>query len=481
MRNILNITAIIVVLSLPFSCDDFLDNEPKGYTIPKYFEDYSLLLNDFGFGFFGVNYPIFLTDNVELAENDVPSSVTYSFKQENEQAMYSFKHGDIFPEGNNDYFYSDAYKNLYTYNVVVNNVLDVPDGTEKDKKLVHAEALTHRAFIYLQLVNLYAIQYDKATAESDYGVPIILDEDVNSPYERNSVAEVYQLIIDDLESAITNLDEVTQNPFHPNKSTGYAILSRTYLYMGEYDLALENAKKALEFNGTGELIDYTKYHVNSGSPFNRITDDNDNPLPQRGDSHANIFVKLPPWDISSQVFASEGLMNTFRADLPTGAIDKREELFYAKDSVNIYENAVFPGHTMYVAHVMPNLGVTLQEIYLTLAECEARVSSGTKENALLYLDILRDKRIVGNSPLTAISKEEALKIALDERRREMAFWGQMRFIDLRRLNKEAEFAKSVIHKLDNETFTLPPNDPRYIMPLPHNVREFNPTIPQYER
>mgnify|MGYP000093817821 FL=1 len=32
------------VLSL-HSCDDFLGNKPKGYTIPEKFEDYSKLLN----------------------------------------------------------------------------------------------------------------------------------------------------------------------------------------------------------------------------------------------------------------------------------------------------------------------------------------------------------------------------------------------------------------------------------------------------
>ncbi len=481
MKKILNITAVFVLISVLFSCDSFLDNQPKGYTIPKYFEDYSLLLNDMNLGFVGIDYPIFLTDDAELAEKNVPSAVTFSFKREPERACYSFKHGDIFPEGSNDSFYSDCYSQLYTYNVVANNILNVPDGINKDKKLVYAEAITHRAFIYLQLVNIYAAQYDKATAQTDYGVPIMLDEDVNGKYKRNSVAEVYELIIDDLKNAVENLDAATQNPFHPNKTTGYGLLARTYLYMGEYELALENAKRALEHNIVGKLVDYTQYHVNPGTAWDRITDDNDISLPQRGDSPSNIFVKLPPIDLSSEVFASANLMNVFKQNLPSEAIDKREELFYAKDSVNIYENAVFPGYTMYVAHVMPNLGLTLQEIYLMLAECEARVASGTKEQTLAYLDILRDKRIVGNTPLTAATKEEALEIALDERRREMAFWGQMRFIDLRRLNKDPKFAKDIVHKLDEEIFTLPANDPRYIMPLPYIVREFNPTIPQYKR
>ena len=59
--------------------------------------------------------------------------------------------------------------------------------------------------------------------------------------------------------------------------------------------------------------------------------------------------------------------------------------------------------------------------------------------------------------------------------------GYMRYVDLRRLNKEPQFAKTIVHKVGNEKWELPANDPRYIMPVPQNVLEYNPDIPQYER
>lgn len=474
---------IITVFSLLFfySCDDYLDNQPKGNTIPEYFEDFAFLLNDFSLGFFGAEYPAFLTDDAELADKDVPTSVNYLFKRENEQAVYSFENGDIFPEGFNDGFYSDGYSAIFTYNVVANNILDVVDGTEKDKKEIHAEAVTHRANIYLQLVNVYAKHYDKTTADTDLGVPIILDEDITIIYERNSVAEVYDLIISDLNEVVENLSEITSNSFHPSKASGYGLLARTYLYMGEYELALQSAIKALESNKTSELLDYTEFILNPDSPWNRITDRNGMPFPQRHSSPENMYVKLAPIGLSGSIFASKDLLEVFEQNLGSGAIDKRRELFYADDEVINYGEQKFLGYTMFIPGIMPNLGVTLQEIYLILAECEARVPNGSIQQALAYLDVLRDKRIVGNTPLMAASKEEALQIALDERRREMAFWGSMRYIDLKRLNKEAGFAKDVVHKLGEQTFTLPANDPRYVMPLPHNLRELNPSIPQYER
>ena len=82
---------------------------------------------------------------------------------------------------------------------------------------------------------------------------------------------------------------------------------------------------------------------------------------------------------------------------------------------------------------------------------------------------------------TSLSKEEVLKLVIDERRKEFAFNGLTRLIDMKRLNREAWFAKTVIHSAGNEgTWTLEPNDLRYIMPVPETVLSFN-DMPQYER
>ncbi|MEG1693425.1 MAG: RagB/SusD family nutrient uptake outer membrane protein [Bacteroidales bacterium] len=481
-KNILN-TIILAMFSLTLiSCNDYLSNKPKGYSIPEYYDDYAVLLNGMSLPFLGVNYPALLTDDIVIGGAEgVPASASITSKQEYEQRSYTFKKGDLFPEGSNDSFYADAYKSMYTYNVVINNILNVPDGVEEDKHKLRAEALTHRAFTYLQLVNVYAKHYDKNSAATDYGVPIILTEDINSTYERNTVQEVYNLILADLKEAVLYLADATNNSFHPNKTTAYGLLARTYLYMGEYELALESAKTALKLNKTNALIDYKKYHAMPEGYWDRIVDNEGKVFPQRGENIENLFIKLPPNDMSSEYFASDDLLSLFPKNLPNGAIDKRFEMFYAKDRANTREDMLFPGYTMYIAHVMPNLGVTLQEIYLTLAECEARIVAGTATQATAYLDILRNNRIVNNKPLVAVSKDDALCMALDERRKEMAFWGQMRYIDLKRLNKEEKFAKTIVHTLEGKTYTLPANDNRWIMPLPHSVREFNPSIPQYER
>lgn len=116
---------------------------------------------------------------------------------------------------------------------------------------------------------------------------------------------------------------------------------------------------------------------------------------------------------------------------------------------------------------------------MTAAECEARI--GSKDKALEYLNILRDSRIVGNIPLVSSSNEDALRLVLDERRREFPFNGIIRLVDLKRLNKDTRFQKTITHTNEGETYTLPPNDKRYIIPIPPKVLALNPGMPVYDR
>lgn len=52
---------------------------------------------------------------------------------------------------------------------------------------------------------------------------------------------------------------------------------------------------------------------------------------------------------------------------------------------------------------------------------------------------------------------------------------------MKRLNYEDKFKKTVTHTADGETFTLAPNDNRYIFPINQMILNYNPGMPQYER
>ena len=94
---------------------------------------------------------------------------------------------------------------------------------------------------------MYAPAYDAATASTDYGLPLISSEDVaDLNYSRSTVEQVYTAIKQDLDDALPALLDKTPNTFRPAKNVAYGFLARMYLMRGEYDKALENAKKALE-------------------------------------------------------------------------------------------------------------------------------------------------------------------------------------------------------------------------------------------
>ncbi len=479
------------------SCDSFLSNKPKGYTIPENFEDYAKLLNHSSLQYSSDPVLNYITDDLYLtSEGEVKDEKGKDFTQfdfsgayDHERNLYSFKGGQVLTPGNTDPLWNDAYGRIYVYNSVANNIMDVMDATEDKKRAVRAEALVGRAFEYLNLVNTFAKHYDPATAENDYGVPIVLSEEVvNTVYVRNSVKEVYDLILQDLEEAVRFLPKVTPNVYHPNRSIGFAFLSRVYLYMGAYKKALENANHALELNNElHEFKPYTTIH----STFGRIVraDDHNITFPEDVKNKENIFMRSlsGSGNIFNAVAASKDLIETYKSHLSKDGEDMRFRLFFATDSANFTMNASakpkhFEGYSTYAPYINLNVGFTTPEIYLIAAECEAR--TGNYGRCIELLNTLRDKRIKNNVHYTTAdtpTKEAALRLVVDERRREFAFCGPTRLFDLKRLNREDWFKKDITHTADGDTWTLPANDLRYIMPVPQTILDFNPNMPQYDR
>ncbi|NML36621.1 RagB/SusD family nutrient uptake outer membrane protein [Chitinophaga sp. G-6-1-13] len=464
------------------ACNKYLDIKPKGYTIPEYFDDYQKLINNTSLTAAVGAYPAYITDDVEGGEdNDINQQASYSFYAVYKRNLYAFSPGQIFEQNSEDPQWNPSYANIYVCNTVINNVMKVADATEQEKKRLRAQAQVARAFEYLTLVNIYAEQYDPANASAALGVPLVLTEDITQPYERKSVAAVYAQIKQDLEEALPNLPDNVPNTLKPGKSAGYGLLSRVNLYMGDYKAALENANKVLGVNNA--LMTYTSYDVQKGT-WGRVY----NPVDKSAFPDGNLN-KETIWyrrgtpsssSIFTEVYANPDLINVFKKDLPAGATDKRFSLFYCNGEALFGPNKIlFPGRVLWAAYVDFNLGVGTAELYLNAAEAEAR--TGSKDRAMQLINTLRDNRITNNQPLVAADNEAALRLVLEERRRELALMGYSRLADLKRLNKDTRFAKTVTHTHNGQTYTLPANDKRYVFPIPPKVLAMNPGIPQYER
>nr|WP_295873182.1 RagB/SusD family nutrient uptake outer membrane protein [uncultured Chitinophaga sp.] len=464
------------------ACNKYLDIKPKGYTIPEYFDDYQKLMNHINLVAAVGAYPAYITDDVEGGEdNDVNQSASYPFYSVYKRNLYSFAPGQIFEQNDNDPQWNPSYDNIFVCNTVINNVMTVKDASEQEKKRLRAQALVSRAFEYLTLVNIYAEQYDPASAAAALGVPLVLTEDITKPYERKSVAAVYAQIKQDLEEALPNLPDKVPNSLKPGKSAAYGLLSRVSLYMGDYKTSLENVNKALSANNA--LMSYAAYDIRKGT-WGRVWNPVDSTV--FPDGHLNretIWFRRGTASSSSiftEVYANPDLISVFKKNLPAGAVDKRFSLFYCDGEALFGPNKIlFPGRVLWAAYVEFNLGVGTPELYLNAAEAEAR--TGSKDRAMQLINTLRNSRIINNQPLVAANNEEALRLVLEERRRELALMGYSRLADLKRLNKDARFAKTVTHKHNGQTYTLPANDKRYVFPIPPKVLAMNPDIPQYER
>ena len=438
-------------------CNDFLDIKPKGEKIPTTVSDYETLLNYESVQKVSDTYPAYLTDDVflpDVAEGTATpglNSVDQSIRN-----LYLFKK-EVFGDAQDDGFWFASYNRIYYYNTVIDNIMNANGSDEQQKLSIRAEALISRALEYLYLVNGYAKHYDVRTAESDPGVPLILDEDISKKnLVRASVKDVYAQILSDLQTALPNLPmQAKGNAFRASKAAGYGVLAKMYLYMGNYTEALKAANAVLEMNNS--LLDLKKYAV--VKPQSSIGRTN---VPQDIDNPENIYIKFAPYvyGLSSKVFGSDELISLFSED------DMRLQVYFTKNFRNIPTDKY-----VWAPYLRANLAVSSPEIYLIAAECEAR--EGSIERAIALINKLRDNRIKNNTDIVATDRNDALQKVLEERRRELAMSGMVRYIDLKRLNQESQFAKTVTHVTGEGTFRLEPNSPLYVLPIPAKVMRFN--------
>ncbi len=143
------------------------------------------------------------------------------------------------------------YKQIYNCNLALEGVTKNKDRLPKANQWL-GEALFLRAFSFFDLINLYGDV--PLTTTSNYVV--------NNVMSRTSKDLVYKQIIDDLKEAegylgTTYLDGIgatTANRTRPNKYVVNALLSRVYLYTGDWVNAEAQASKVIESTTNFELL-----------------------------------------------------------------------------------------------------------------------------------------------------------------------------------------------------------------------------------
>lgn len=133
--------------------------------------------------------------------------------------------------------WQSMYSCLYQSNAVIEGLQSSPGLTRSIKKQLMGEALFARAYINFYLVNLFG------------DIPLSLSTDYadNAVLTRTSTTAVYASIVADLRSAQDSLADAypSAGKVRPNRMTATALLSRVYLYTGEWAKAETEATKLI--------------------------------------------------------------------------------------------------------------------------------------------------------------------------------------------------------------------------------------------
>ncbi|MGO1817935.1 MAG: RagB/SusD family nutrient uptake outer membrane protein, partial [Sphingobacterium sp.] len=109
-------------------------------------------------------------------------------------------------------------------------------------------------------------------------------------------------------------------------------------------------------------------------------------------------------------------------------------------------------------------GISNNELYLIRAECAARLEDFRNARSDIN-KLLKNRYLVDTFDGIEVEDSDLLAFILEERRKELV-GRDIRWGDLKRLNLEPKFAKTLVREINGQKFTLPPNDPRYAFPFP---------------
>lgn len=458
--NKIQIISILVIITVGVSCSKkFLEIEPKGSVIARSISDYEQLLN-------AVALNVAYAPSLYMSDEMAAQQIYMDAATLRTQRLFRFE-DRVYDE---DQLPEETWhlSSIYVFNKVINEVMEASGGTEDQKRSLAAEAMVGRALCHLYFLNDYSLPYSAATAGTTLGVPLIKEADVTrTVFERATVQESYDFIIEDLTTALPNLGPLTHRRKF-SKAAAEFILGRVYLYMAKFTEARSHIDAAFTEIERAE-IPLSLYDYN-------VVLDPDSPeswLPDFGFGLSGF----PLAAVNQEVFYNLSMnnfqlqqANTFVYSPETAALfhpdDKRLLKFTDYEIFN--PDGVFPaGMRRYSATLFfgIDVGPSLPDLYLMRAELKARANDLT--GAVQDLEVLRHKRMPSNIasvPTEVTSDKDALvRFILEERIREFATSG-MRWMDMRRLSVDPDYANTVdyTHELYDAdgnvvaTYTLKP-------------------------
>jgi tetratricopeptide (TPR) repeat protein len=447
----IHITICAALVLAATGCDkEFLESKPSSKIIqPQTLEELQLLMENMSAQGYTCDLPLISSDELEYISVEIWQAAATNADRNAYIWAKDLLEGEL---SNADWI--NQYKSIFYANNVLAGIEKINKNLQNEKKwnLIKGWALFCRAYAYFDLVKNYAPAYDALKASSTPGVPIRLNPSIDEVLPRATQQATYERIFTDLTEATGLLDEALPvNRNQPSKISSYALAARIYLSMGDYTKAEIHADKALLLYNN--LIDYNIVSLTSASPFTAINTELLYSSESAG-TYASLVTVNPA--LNTQINIPENIIQLYHTN------DLRLPIYFAKRSNGRYVKK--RGYLK--TGLYPFTGLAVDELYLIKSECAARNNEIT--TSLKFLNDLLIKRFKTGtySPITISDPALLLNKVLEERQKELIWRGQ-RWDDLKRLNKGGANI-TLIRSFNGQVYMLPPNDPRYVFPIPDN-------------
>lgn len=435
MKNIVRFFLLAGMLVVASACSTLLDEIPdRKLAAPHSLKALRAMLDeDFAINGSANGLGNASADDYFLTEED------YAAIGLNERNLYTWQ-DDIASEDS----YMVMYRKINIANIVLEAISELTEGTERQRLEIRGEALFVRAHTLLALAAIYTKQYDPVTAEEELGLILRHSSDFNIASERSTLEDTYSFIERDLLESVELLPLQSAHVFRPNQMAAHAMLARFYLYKQDYGDAERYTDNVLSIHS--DLMDYNDF-----------------------DSTLRYPIPAFNKEILYQTHGATGFSFSARAKIDTLLLesydknDLRRDLFFFSnvDGSKRFKGSYFGGEQMFT-------GLALDEVYLTKAECSARL--GQLEAAITTMNAFLITRYATSSfmPFFSEDKHEILDFILLERRKQLLM-RELRWQDIKRLNIDDRYKKNLWRSIGGDEWSLMPASNRFALPLPQSV------------
>lgn len=388
---------------------------------------YVMLNSDYSNGI-GAAYPELAADNLKpLASGTQALMSHYSWAQlASDKQEYYASETSTSMNG----IWKTGYLIIRACSFVIEDVDKYRDESPEKADDIKGQALAIRAMAHFKLVNIFAQGYNYTAEASHPGIPYITTSDITKHFSRQTVAVVYDDMIDDLVKAIQLMPVNVTDTRFMNQAAAKALLARIYLFKEDYN----NAKSL----ATEVCNQFPLLSIANGYPNDLFI--------EKKPAQSEILYRLTP--VTQPGITSSFLGSKLRGStlLYTATNDIARILTENTGDVrrNWVQSASGAWNVMkFPQGVTPELGLTSSaspqtayyhpvirssEMFLTVSE--AAVKTGDENTARSYLDVIRRR---ANPAIASVSAtgQSLLDSIYKERRKELCF-EESRLYDLQR-------------------------------------------------